>query len=127
MAQTFRRGTSLLILSGLVTAAILPFARSAPTTAPATRPAVPASRGGADLVGTKMPPASAFGRWLNTDGDRPPPAGQVTLYRWWTDTCPFCAASLPAIETLRLRYGPQGFRVVAVYHPKPPRHVSDEQ
>ena len=54
------------------------------------------------------------------------PTGSVTLYRWWTDTCPFCAASLPAIERLRQRYGPQGLQVVGVYHPKPPRPVKDE-
>lgn len=98
---------------------------AASATAPAARATVPPSRGGADLVGTKLPRLQ-LDHWLNTDGNRPVPTGAVTLYRWWTDTCPFCAASLPAVERLRQRYGPQGLQVVAVYHPKPPRMVKDE-
>jgi len=31
---------------------------------------------------------------------------------------------LPAIEALRVRFEPRGLRVVAVYHPKPPRDVA---
>ena len=30
------------------------------------------------------------------------------------------------MEQLRQKYGPSGLEVVAVYHPKPPREVSDE-
>ena len=95
--------------------------------APATQPSarVPAPRGGADLVGKAMPQVSA--RWLRTDANRPlPTTGSVTLYRWWTNTCPYCAASLPAIETLRQKYGKKGLQVVAVYHAKPPRDVKDQ-
>ena len=44
---------------------------------------------------------------------------------WWT-TRARSAASLPAIERLRQRYGQQGLQVVGVYHPKPPRPVKDE-
>ena len=50
----------------------------------------------------------------------------ATLYRWWTNTCPYCEASLPAIEKLRQEYEPKGLRVVGVYHPKPQRRVDDE-
>jgi thiol-disulfide isomerase/thioredoxin len=50
----------------------------------------------------------------------------VTLYRWWTDGCPFCKASLPGIESLRKQYGDKGLKVVAVYHPKPAREVKDQ-
>ncbi len=50
---------------------------------------------------------------------------RVTLYRWWTDGCPHCHASLPAIDALRQRYEHDGLRVVGVYHPKPPRAVDD--
>jgi hypothetical protein len=107
-----------------------PVSRAAAIAAAATRPAtapaaVPRSRGGADLVGTRLPRLQ-LDHWLNTDGNRPVPTGSVTLYRWWTDTCPFCAASLPAVERLRQRYGPQGLQVVGVYHPKPPRMVKDD-
>jgi thiol-disulfide isomerase/thioredoxin len=79
------------------------------------------------VIGKKFD-ASGLGRWLNVQegGLAKPQAGRVTLYRWWTDECPFCAATLPAIEGLRKKYEPQGLAVVAVYHPKPPRAVSDE-
>jgi thiol-disulfide isomerase/thioredoxin len=87
---------------------------------------LPPARGGQDLLGTKFPDLH-FQRWLNTDNNKPAAtADSVTLYRWWTDTCPFCAATMPAIESLRQKYGPRGLKVVAVYHPKPPRQVKDE-
>ncbi len=50
---------------------------------------------------------------------------ELTLVRWWTDTCPFCADSLPALDTLRVRYATRGVAVVGMYHPKPPRDVPD--
>ena len=84
------------------------------------------SRGGQDLVGTRFPELH-FDRWLRTDDNRPlDTAGSVTLYRWWTDTCPYCAATLPAIEILRAKYQSLGLKVVGVYHTKPPRNVKDE-
>jgi thiol-disulfide isomerase/thioredoxin len=87
---------------------------------------LPPARGGQDLVGSKFP-ALHFDRWLNTERNQPlDTAGSVTLYRWWTDTCPYCAATLPAIEKLRETYGPKGLKIVAVYHPKPPREVTDQ-
>ena len=82
-----------------------------------------AQRGGQDLVGTVFR-KPAFNRWLDDAADRP--AARATLYRWWTDSCPYCRASLPAIETLRREYGPKGLDVVGVYHPKPPRRVDDD-
>ena len=73
-----------------------------------------------------MPPLH-FDRWLNTDGGKPlDTAGKVTLYRWWTDGCPHCEKTLPAVEALRRRYEDRGLRVVAVYHPKPVRAVNDD-
>lgn len=96
---------------------------------PAMRPVVetlPASRGGQDLISKPLPPLK-FARWLNTPDNKPlDTAGSVVLYRWWTDTCPYCVATLPAIEKLRSAYGPKGLRIVAVYHPKPPREVEDQ-
>jgi len=83
-----------------------------------------ADRGGQDLVGTRFR-KPAFGRWLDGAADRP--KAKATLYRWWTDSCPHCRASLPAIETLRREYGPKGLDVVGVYHPKPPRAVTDDE
>ena len=86
---------------------------------------LPESRGGQELVGKKMP-ALNFNRWLNTDGNKPlDTAGSLTLYRWWTSECPFCKATLPGLEKFREKYGEKGLKVVAVYHPKPPRAVPD--
>ena len=79
----------------------------------------------ADLVGSKMPPL-VFERWVDAAGcDAPDPAVRATLYRWWTDGCPHCEKTLPAVEALRKKYEAKGLRVVAVYHPKPVRGVSD--
>jgi thiol-disulfide isomerase/thioredoxin len=83
-------------------------------------------RDGQELVGTKMP-AMTFDRWIGTAGGKPlDVTGRPVLYRWWTSGCSFCTKTLPAIETLRTRYEPQGLQVVAVFHPKPPREVLPE-
>lgn len=119
-------GRLVCVLLGFVVAS----SEAAPAQSPNTQPAIqtlPVSRGGQDLVGKPMP-AVQFDRWLNTPGDRAPELqGAVTLYRWWTDTCPFCAKTLPAIEQLRREFGPRGLKVVAVYHPKPSGEVVDEK
>ena len=81
---------------------------------------------GRDLVGTRVPDL-AFERWIGTDGGKPPETrGRAVLYRWWTGGCRYCEQSLPAIESLRKKYDPEKLLVVAVYHPKPVRKVSDE-
>src|SRR5688572_26725114 len=86
---------------------------------------LPESRGGQELVGTKMP-ALTFDRWLNTESNKPlETKGSVTLYRWWTNECPFCKGTLPALEDFRKKHGEKGLKIVAVYHPKPPRAVED--
>jgi thiol-disulfide isomerase/thioredoxin len=73
------------------------------------------ARGGQDLIGKPFPDL----------GFEAKPA-KATLYRWWTDDCPWCAQSLPAIETWRSAFEGKGLRTVAVYHPKPPRTVTQE-
>ena len=126
MTRPARRVTTVLLLTGFALCAFShPSASAKDDARPTTGPSVPAPRSDGDVIGAKLP-ATAFKHWLNTEGNRPPAGGSVTLYRWWTDTCPFCAASLPAVERLRAKYGPRGLRVVAVYHPKPPREVADE-
>jgi len=70
---------------------------------------LPKKRGGQELVGTTLSQPT-FG----------PFSAPLTLYRWWTDTCPYCEASLPALDALRAKYQDRGLRVVGVYHPKPP-------
>ena len=105
-----------------------------PGEAKPSQPAIqtlPESRGGQDVLGSRLLSPLKFDRWLppaaKDDGDKPLKPPRATLYRWWTNGCAFCEKSLPAIETLRKTYGDDGLRVVAVYHPKPPREVSDEQ
>jgi thiol-disulfide isomerase/thioredoxin len=83
-----------------------------------------APRDGRELIGTKMP-ALTFDRWIGTASGKPlDVSGRPVLYRWWTSGCAFCAKTLPAIDTLRTRYEPQGLQVVAIFHPKPPHEVS---
>lgn len=73
---------------------------------------------GDDLIGSAALPFR-FDAWLNS----PPLAlqelrGQVVLVRWWTDTCPFCASSAPALRTLHAEYVERGLTVIGVFHPK---------
>jgi hypothetical protein len=85
---------------------------------------LPASRTGKELLGRPLdlkrlhwvhaPP----GTQLNLDG-------RVTLVRWFTNRCPYCARSIPAIMRLQEEFGESGFQTVAVYHPKPPAKVRD--
>lgn len=81
--------------------------------------AVPASRGGEALIGT---PARAWGAlsWIGSDpitlADL---RGQVVLVRFWTDACPFCAATAPALAKIHDDYAERGLVVLGFYHPKP--------
>ena len=75
-------------------------------------------------AGSHDPPADATEN-APTKNAPSSPTPRLTLYRWWTDACPFCESSLPAMEALRLKYENEGLRVVGAYHPKPPRHVDD--
>lgn len=74
---------------------------------------------GRELLGTTLP---SFGEleWVNSsplsvDGLR----GKVVLIRFWTETCPFCRASAPALRELDAHYRDEGLQVIGVYHPKP--------
>lgn len=73
---------------------------------------------GDDRIGVVAPPFQ-FDGWLNSA----PLAledlrGQVVLVRWWTDTCPFCASSAPALRALHDQYSARGLKVIGVFHPK---------
>ena len=86
---------------------------------------VPAPRAGADVIGQRVD-AAWLARWIGAPVDlEGEGAARATLLRMWTDTCPFCEASLPALERLREAYGDDGLATVAIYHPKPPRPVDD--
>jgi thiol-disulfide isomerase/thioredoxin len=82
---------------------------------------------GAELIGHPAPVWS-FERWIRSKPtDLQKLRGKVVLLRWWTDGCHFCAATLPEIEELRRRHAADGLVVIGVFHPKPPRPVSDKQ
>ena len=84
------------------------------------RPAdAPAGRDGADLIGTQAP-GWELAEWLNAEPMRLCELrGKVVLVRWWTDTCPFCRRSAPALNEFHERYGAEGLVVIGLYHPKP--------
>ena len=84
---------------------------------------MPVSRDGSDMIGKKFD----ISKLQFPDTASPfELKGKVSLIRWWTDTCPFCSASLPAIEQLVNQIDDDAFQTLAVYHPKPPRPVEAE-
>lgn len=77
------------------------------------------AREGDELIG-KHAPELGLAHWVNS----PPVSisgltGKVVLLRWWTDTCPFCAATAPALRELQSKYGAAGLQVIGIFHPKP--------
>lgn len=105
-------GLPLLVTLSLGLAACEP---SAPAPPAAPLGDVPGSRPGGPPLGTPL--RARLPRAWPLD-ERP------TLVRFFTDSCPYCAASLPALEDLRART-PE-LAVLAVYHPKPAREVTLE-
>lgn len=90
----------------------------------AAEPATHDPDSGAEMIG-RPAPALGFDRWIGSkpmtlEGLR----GKVVLLRWWTEGCRFCRATLPVIERAR-REHPDDLVVIGVFHPKPPRPVSD--
>jgi glutathione peroxidase-family protein len=79
---------------------------------------------GAEMIG-KPAPAWTFTRWIGAPLTLEQLRGKVVLVRWWNEGCHFCAATLPAIDRLRVRHADQGLVVIGVFHPKPPHEVSD--
>jgi peroxiredoxin len=78
---------------------------------------------GSDLVGRPAPPLE-LKQWLHSQPlEMSDLRGKVVLLRWWTQGCPFCDATAPALRKLHEQYGARGLQIVAVYHPKPPGTV----
>jgi thiol-disulfide isomerase/thioredoxin len=74
---------------------------------------------GAELIGTKAPGWEGA-EWLNPEPLRLEELrGKVVLVRWWTDTCPYCRRSAPALNEFHARYARRGLIVIGMYHPKP--------
>ena len=47
-------------------------------------------------------------------------ADKVVLIRWWTETCPYCSRSAPALNEFHDTFKDKGLVVIGMYHPKPP-------
>ncbi len=86
-----------------------------------------APREGEDLIGTRAPPFQ-LKQWVNSSPiEIEDLRGKVVLVRWWTDGCPFCSTSAPALNDLQRRYGEQGLQVIGIYHPKPAGHQDEDR
>lgn len=77
-------------------------------------------RTGAELVGTQAKEWTVGPEWANSKplrlGDL---RGRVVVVRFWTDTCDFCAASLPAMQRLADEFRKKPVTFVGIYHSKP--------
>jgi len=73
----------------------------------------------ADSLLGSAPPEWTADHWMNS-----PPLhladlrGRVVLVRWWTDGCPFCSATAPALRRFDHDYAAKGLVVVGMYHHK---------
>lgn len=93
-------------------------AKTDPSGAPAAAP--PGATGpGAELVG-KAAPAWTASEWTT---DSPLSLselrGRVVVVRFWTNTCPYCERSMPALEDLSKKYAGKPVTFVGLYHSKP--------
>jgi peroxiredoxin len=83
----------------------------------AAGPKAPAS--GVDLVGSAARP------WQLREWDGSEPLrleelkGRVVVLRFWTNTCPYCARSLPALQALAHTLRGRDVVFIGVYHSKP--------
>lgn len=89
----------------------VPTAVSAPWVAPAGE--------GSDRIGAPAP-ALEIDAWI---GDGPASIaalrGHVVVVRFWTDTCPYCKATAPALVELDRDFRDRGLVVLGIHHPKP--------
>lgn len=77
---------------------------------------------GDDLIGLQAPPFKFVG-WLNSEPlTLEDLKGRVVLVRWFTDTCPYCASSTPALRQLHEEYKDKGLTIIGVFHPKAGRN-----
>jgi peroxiredoxin len=82
---------------------------------------------GQELLGKAAPPL-ALKNWLNSKPlETSDLRGKVVLLRWWTEGCPYCEATAPALINLERAYGARGLQVMGIFHPKPPGKWSMEQ
>lgn len=88
---------------------------------------MPEPRAGADVVGSDISGLMPTDPELWSDDRvvplKGPDAAPATLVRFWTEGCPYCEASLPAVQRLRSTWRDHGLETVAVFHPKPPARI----
>lgn len=78
------------------------------------------AKAGDELIGK---PAPEWGKleWMNSQPlNLSELADKVILIRWWTETCPFCSRSAPALNEFHDTFKDKGLVVIGMYHPKPP-------
>ena len=74
---------------------------------------------GDDRIGLPAPPL-ALRLWLHSQPlEMDALKGKVVLIRWWTDGCPFCAATAPSLRQFDRKFGNRGLAVIGIFHPKP--------
>jgi thiol-disulfide isomerase/thioredoxin len=73
---------------------------------------------GAELLGTAAPEWRGL-TWIQ-GGPLSLAAlrGRPVLIRFWTDGCPYCHATAPALDEIARRYAGRGLAVVGIHHPK---------
>ena len=75
---------------------------------------------GDELIGELAPKWGTL-KWMNSQPLKLSElADKVVLIRWWTETCPFCSRSAPALNEFHDIFKEKGLVVVGMYHPKPP-------
>ena len=75
---------------------------------------------GDELIGKPAPEWETL-EWMNSQPLKLDElADKVVLIRWWTETCPFCAASAPALNEFHEAFKDKGLVIIGMYHPKPP-------
>ncbi|MCG8423513.1 MAG: TlpA family protein disulfide reductase [Proteobacteria bacterium] len=72
-----------------------------------------------DLLG-KPAPDWQLAEWANAEPMQLSDlSGRVVIVRFWTDGCPYCQKSLPALQTLSDEFAGHPVTFVGIYHSKP--------
>jgi len=88
--------------------------------ASAARGESPRSSQTKDLLGTRAKEWAAGPEWANSKPlELRDLRGRVVVVRFWTDTCDYCAASLPAMQKLADEFRDAPVTFVGLYHSKP--------
>ena len=75
---------------------------------------------GDELIGELAPKWGTL-KWMNSQPLKLSELeDKVVLIRWWTETCPFCSRSAPALNEFHDTFKEKGLVVIGMYHPKPP-------